>query len=48
MKKEDILNNVRALLKHTTTINGHFNSDVIDLGNQKWGVDIFVVSIRGR
>lgn len=47
MKKEDIVNNVRALLNNTTTINGHFNSDVIDLGNRKYGVDIFVVSVRG-
>ena len=47
MRKKDIVNNVRALLKNTTTINGHFNSDVIDLGNRKYGVDIFVVSVRG-
>lgn len=48
MKKEDILNNVRALLKSTSTIKGHFSSDLIDLGNHKWGVDIFVVSIKGH
>ena len=48
MKKEDILNNVRALLKSTSTIKGHFSSDLIDLGNHKWGIDIFVGSIGGR
>ncbi|MDA9817147.1 DUF5906 domain-containing protein [bacterium] len=47
MKREDIVNNVRILLKSSKTISGHFNSEIIDLGNRKYGVDIFSISIRG-
>lgn len=47
MKKKDIVNNVRAIIRETKTLNGHFNSEVFDLGNRKYGVDIFTVSIRG-
>ena len=47
MKKEDVENNVRAIIRETKTLSGHFNSKEIDLGNRKHGVDIFTVSIRG-
>jgi hypothetical protein len=47
MKRKDIVNNVRAILRENTKINGHFDSTIYDLGNRKFGVDIFVISVRG-
>ena len=46
MEKKDIVNNVRAIIKETKTLKGHFDSSVYDLGNKKHGVDIFLISIR--
>lgn len=47
MKKEDIINDVESMTSASLK-SGHFNLELFDLGNRKFGVDIFTIAKRGK
>ncbi|NQY10325.1 MAG: hypothetical protein HRT71_12535 [Flavobacteriales bacterium] len=46
--QEKIEKNIDATLSVQKTIFNHFNNTPIDLGNKRYGVDIFSITVRGK
>jgi hypothetical protein len=47
-KKKEIQGSLFNFDDETQTVSGHFDLKQYDLGNMKYGIDIFTVSIRGN